>query len=79
MRIWRGDLDERDVEGEDLTLEQVRHLAEENRDIVGLAVCDRSTNVCTDKEHAGEEARPQFGFGVGSRSFRVEVDYLDAA
>ncbi len=79
MGVGRRDLDESHVEREDAALEQVRHLAEEDGDVIGLAAGDGATDVAADEEGARMEALAEFGRGIGSRSLGVEVADLDMA
>ena len=79
VAVGGRNLDEGEVERQDPAAEERRHLAQEDRRVVGLARGDGGADVRADEERVGVEARVQRGIGVGRRPLRVKMHELDAA
>ena len=75
VRVRRRDVDEHRVERKDPGAEQLGHVRQEDRDVVGSPVVDRRARVGTDEERAVAEARGHLRRQVRRGTLGVEVDH----
>ena len=74
VRVRRRDVDEHRVERQDAAPEEVRHVREEDRDVLGAALVDRRARVGADEQGAVPEVPRHLGREVRPRPLDVEVD-----
>ena len=77
--VGEGGLDERDVDRNELPLEEIRNLREEDRRVVGQPLVHGPARVGPDEEGVVPEVVPQALVGVGSNAERPDVHDLGVA
>jgi hypothetical protein len=75
---WRH-VDEHRVERKQATVEQDRHVTQEDRDELGAPFVDRSSSVRADEQSAVPEVRSHLGREMRPGAFRVQMDHRHVA